>query len=403
MSSNVPKIQFTPTGVVLPAEADILAGVQADQSAAFGGLLSTSLSSPQGQLAQSSAAIIGDKNNEIANVVNQVNPDVSSGRWQDAIGRIYFLERIAATGTVVTATCAGLVGAVIPAGSLAQDSNGLVYASLADATIGPAGTVSVSFQCQTTGPVQCPTGALSSIYKAVTGWETVTNPAAGVVGTNVESRADFEARRRNSVAANAVNSPQAIYGAVLGVSGVLDAYVTDNPTANTVNTGSTNYPIAPHSVYVAVVGGAAADIAKAIWSKKSLGCDYNGTTTYTVTDSNYAAPQPQYVVKWVTPAALPVFFKITIVNNPNMVSNVSDLIKTAVANAFSGADGGSRARIGATLYAGRYYPGIAGTDPNVEILSVTLGTATNPTGTSLTVGIDQSPTLDTANIQVVLQ
>jgi uncharacterized phage protein gp47/JayE len=401
-SSNVPKIQFVPTGVVLPEEADILAGVQADQAAAFGGNLSTSLSSPQGQLAQSSTAIIGDKNNEILNIVNQVNPDTSSGRWQDAIGRIYFLDRIAATGTVVQATCAGLVGATIPAGSLAQDVNGYKYASLADATIGASGTATVSFQCLTTGPIQCPTGALNVIFKAVTGWETVTNLSAGVVGNDVESRADFEFRRRNSVAANAVNSPQAIYGAVLGVEGVLDAYVIDNPLATVADTGSTNYPVAANSVYVAVVGGTAADIAKAIWSKKSLGCNYNGTTTYVVEDDNYASPKPQYTVKWVTPAALPIFFKVTIVNNPNMVSNVSDLIKAAIVDAFAGVDGGSRARIGATLYAGRYYPGIAGTDPNVEILSVTLGTATNPTGTSLTVGIDQAPTLDSANIQVVL-
>jgi hypothetical protein len=401
-TSNVPKIQFTPTGVVLPEEADILAGVQADQAAAFGGNLSPSLSSPQGQLAQSSTAIIGDKNNEILNMVNQVNPDTSSGRWQDAIGRIYFLDRIASSGTVTQAICVGLVGAVIPAGSLAQDTNGYVYRSLADATIGSSGSVTVSFQCQTTGPIQCPIGALNTIYKAVTGWDSISNTSPGVVGTNVESRADFENRRKNSVAANAVNSPQAIYGAVLDVEGVLDAYVIDNPTDAAVNTGSTNYPVAAHSVYVAVVGGAVADVAKAIWSKKSLGCNYNGTTTYVVEDDNYSTPKPQYTVKWVTPTPLPIYFQVTIVNNPNMVSNVTDLIKTAIVNAFNGVDEGTRARIGATIYSGRYYPGIAGVDPNVEILSVFLGATASPTGTSITVGIDQSPTLDPANISVVL-
>jgi len=402
MPSNVPKIQFTLTGVVLPQEGDILAGVQADYDAAFGTTLSKSLSSPQGQLAQSAAAIIAAKNDEIANMANQVNPDTASGRWQDGIGRIYFLDRIPASGTVVSATLTGLVGTLIPAGSLAQDAAGYVYASLADGTIGADGTMTVSFQCQTTGPIQCPSGSLGTIYKAVTGWDAVTNAAAGTVGADVESRADFEYRRRNSVAKNAVNSPQAIYGAVLDVAGVLDAYVIDNPTAGIVNTGSTDYPVAANSVYVAAVGGAAADIAKAIWSKKSLGCNYNGTTTYTVEDENYAPPRPQYPVSWVTPAALPVFFKVSLVNNPKMVSNVSDLIRDAIVAAFNGADGGSRARIASNLYAGRYYPGIAGVDPNVEILSVALGTATDPTGTSLQVGIDQAPTLDPANIQIAL-
>ena len=89
MTTNVPPIVFTPNGITLPAESAVLAGELADMNAAFGGGMSTSLSSPQGQLAQSLAAIIGDKNNQIALVVNQVNPDTSDGRFQDAIGRIY--------------------------------------------------------------------------------------------------------------------------------------------------------------------------------------------------------------------------------------------------------------------------------------------------------------------------
>lgn len=195
-TTNVPAITFTQTGVVLPAESEILSGELADMDAAFGGGMSTSLSSPQGQLAQSLAAIVGAKNDEIANIVNQVNPDTADGRFQDAIGRIYFIDRIAASGTVVTGVCSGLVGTVIPANSIAQDSSGYQYASLASATIGPTGSVSVDFQCLTTGPIACPIGALNTIYRAITGWESVTNPASGTPGVDVESRADFEFRRR---------------------------------------------------------------------------------------------------------------------------------------------------------------------------------------------------------------
>ena len=91
--SSVPKIQFTPAGLVIPAETDVLAGVQADINAAFGGGLNPALETPQGQLASSQAAVIGDKNNEFALFVNQVDPQYSADRFQDAIGRIYFLTR----------------------------------------------------------------------------------------------------------------------------------------------------------------------------------------------------------------------------------------------------------------------------------------------------------------------
>lgn len=403
MTTNVPPVVFSSTGVALPQEADILTGVLGDMNTALGGNMSKSLTSPQGQLAQSLTAIIGDKNSQIAEIASQVDPDLADGRWQDAIGRIYFMDRIPATGTLVTGTCVGLVGTVIPAGSIVQDTSGYQYASTAAVTIPATGTIDVQFQGLTTGPIVVPIGALNTIYRAVTGWESVTNAAAGTPGTNVESRADFEFRRRNSVAINALNSPQAIYAAVLAVPNVVDAYVIDNPSSISVNTGATNYPVAPHSVYIAVAGGAATDIAQAIWNKKSLGCDYNGTTTYTVTDSvNYLIPYPSYVVKWVTPTSLPVYIKVSIVNSANLPSNITALVQAAILSAFAGTDGGSRARIGANLYAGRYYAGIAAASPNVEILSVFVGSTASPTTTSLAVGIDQIPTLSAANITVTL-
>lgn len=402
-TTTVPSISFTANGVVIPAESDILNGVLTDMNAAFDGNMSKSLSSPQGQLAQSLTAIVGAKNDQIAYIANMVNPDTAEGRWQDAIGRIYFIDRIAASGTLVTGTCAGLVGTVIPAGSIAQDTNGYDYASLSDATISASGTVDVDFQCLTTGPIGCPVGALNTIYKAVTGWESVTNASAGTPGIDVESRADFEYRRKNSVATNALSSVPSIRAAVLAVPNVLDAYVIDNSTNAAVTVGATSYSVAANSVYVAVSGGSEADIAQAIWGKKSLGCSYNGNTTYTLTDeSGGVTPYPTYDVTWETPAALPVYFAIDIVNSPALPSNITSFIKQAIVDAFAGTDGGSRARIGATLYAGRYYAGVSATDENVEILSIALGTSASPTGTSLAVGIDQRPTLDAVNIAVTL-
>lgn len=401
-TTNVPDITFTTTGVVLPAESSILAGEFADMQTAFGGGMSESLSSPQGQLAQSFSAIIGDKNNAIAEVVNNMDPNFASGRFQDAIGQIYFIQRIAASGTVVQATCTGLSGTVIPAGSLAQDTSGNLYQSLSPATIGSGGTVSVEFQCLTTGPIPCAIGALSIIYRAIPGWESVSNPAAGSPGSDVESRADFEFRRANSVAANATGSPPSVLASVLAVPNVIDAYVIDNSTNATVNTGPTNYPVAANSIYVAVAGGAAADVANAIWSKKSLGCSYNGSTTYTITDTSGVFPYPTYTVKWVTPTSVPIYIAVNIVNNALLPANITTLIKNAVISAFTGQDGGSRARIGSSIFAGRYYAPISATSPYVEIISVFVGTAPSPTASVVNMGIDQLPTLDPSAITVTL-
>ena len=101
MTTTVPKLAITDKGVSIPEEPLILEGVLAGIDAAFGGGLNKSLSTPQGQLAQSLTAIIGDKNTQILEVSNQIDPERNSGKWQDAIGRIYFMERIAGRGTVV--------------------------------------------------------------------------------------------------------------------------------------------------------------------------------------------------------------------------------------------------------------------------------------------------------------
>lgn len=137
--TNVPSVVFGATGVVLPAEADVLTGVQSDINQAFGGGVNPALNTPQGQLSQSLTAIIGDKNNQIAEVANQVNPDYADGRWQDAIGRIYFIDRNPAEATAINVTCVGLSGTVIPVGAKVSDANGNIYACTAAGTIPTGG------------------------------------------------------------------------------------------------------------------------------------------------------------------------------------------------------------------------------------------------------------------------
>lgn len=149
-----------------------------------------------------------------------------------------------------------------------------MYFSTADATIPSTGSVTVQFQNQTQGAISCAIGALSIIYTAVAGWNTVSNPTAGTLGNLVESRAAFEARRSASVAGNSLNSVQSLFAAVSAVPNVLSVFVVDNPAGTAVNYGATSYSLAAHSVCVSVTGGTAAAVAQAIWSKKPPGANF---------------------------------------------------------------------------------------------------------------------------------
>lgn len=400
--TSVPPVQFTLTGLVVPQESAVLAGVQADMNAAFGGNLNQALNTPQGQLASSTTAIIQNTNDTFAEFVNQIDPDTASGFMQDAIARIYFLNRSPGEPTSVQCLCTGLFGTPIPDGARAQDTSGNNYVCVGGGTIPIGGSITLPFACTVDGPTPCPENTLTVIYQAIPGWDSINNPADGVPGAFVESQAAFAYRRSQSVALNAHGSPDAVYAAVFDVPDVIDVFVVDNPEAAIVDYGATAYPLAKNSVYVAVVGGDPTAIANAIWTKKDLGCNTNGNTTVNVIDPNYpASAAPVYPIKFEVPPGLPIQFAVQIASSTGLPANIVALTQAAIIASFNGADGSRRVTIGSLLLASKFYPGIVAIGPEVSVISILLGSVT-PTLTAQQIGIDQQPTVTAGDISVSL-
>ncbi|EGO8042915.1 hypothetical protein FEK96_20265 [Escherichia coli] len=405
LNTAVPDVTITENGLSVPDIADVLAGRLTDMSTALGGGASQSLSSPQGQIAQSDAEIIAQVYDKLLCLFNQINPDFSNGRFQDGIGRIYFMERIAAQGTVVTATCIGQVGTTIPAGSTAVDASGYIYQSIDNAVIPSSGSVDVQFVNTTTGPIPCAAGSLNQIYRAVSGWDAVNNISPGVVGVDVESRIAFETRRRQSVARNSRNQDASTLAALLATDGVLDAYVWSNRTAETVNKGTTNFPILAHSVYICVYGGADTDVAESIFNTYNPGANMNGDTTFTVYDNvNYMPPYPSYVMQWQKASPTRVYFKVNVDASLNPPSDITKQVKEMIVTVFNGGyEGIGKARIGSTINAGKYYAPVISISPDtVGILSLEVSLDGSLYGPAVTMGIDQVPTIQESDIIVTL-
>lgn len=402
--SNVPSLTITATGVTVPQAVDVRAGILADDNAAFGGDLDiVTPSTPQAYQADNLTANITTANAAIAYTVSQFDPATAEGRYQDALGRIYFLQRKGATASAVQALCTGQPGVTLPAGQLARDTQGRLWVSSGAATFGSGGTVTVQFTCQTLGPQTLGIGELTQIAQTYPGWDAVTNTGAAVPGTATETRQAFEERRAASVAKNAHGSVAAIFGNVADVPGVLDVFAYDNVNDVVLPYGPTDYPIGAHSVYVAVVGGTDAAVAQAIWEKKDAGCGMTGNTTVTVSDtSSYVFPYPTYNVKFERPSALPIKFAVTIAANLNLPTNITTLVQQAVIAAFTGADGSQRERIGDAVFASKYFAPVSLVSPYVLIRSIRVGTTAPATLDSVDVGIDQSPTITASDITVTL-
>lgn len=403
-STSVPVPSFTAQGLSVPSESEILTGVIADINNAFAGGLTfydssgnLLVSRPHVQLASTVSAIITDCYGVMAQFYRGVDPTYATGPLQDAIGQIYFLERKSATATVVACVCSGVAGTVIPAGATAQDSAGYTYACVSGGTIGTDGTVSLDFQNATAGAIACAAGTLSIIASGVSGWTAITNPADGVIGSDEESATEFEERRKESVALNAVGTVDAILANVRSVSGVIDAYVYANDTAAEATVGGVDIPA--HCIYVCVSGGADDDVAHAIWAKKPPGIPTTGSTSVTVTDTGngYASP-PSYGISFTRAAAQAVHVQVTLSANVLTPQDYASQIQAAILGAFEDA---AETKIAGTVYASIFYSAVAALGSWVKIVNIKVSLDGTTWADDVTATAAQIPTLSSADITVI--
>jgi hypothetical protein len=412
-TTNVPLPTFTSAGLLTYSEQAILTGSLADYVAAWaatGKTLSSALATPQGQLSSSQSYMVADFQAALAQLIANVDPLTASGAFQDALGRIYFLTRNAATYATVPATVTGVVGQPLATGAQVKSSDGTIWASTTSVVFGSAGTATVTFQATTAG--SAPVAGINdlTIYQRSAGWEGVSNSVGSTPGQDVEGRAAFETRRQESVQIGGTGSAESVRAAVAAVANVSDVYVYNNGSTSAITYGTTGYPIPANSIMVAASGGTPAAVAAAIHSKLDAGCGMSsqGTTSVTIQDTvNYAAPYPTYVVRYVVPPSAQVYITVNVANLTTLPSNyitqVQQTVASAFINGYSAADGSinvSRARIGGQIIAAEYAAPLQ-TIGNITPVSIFIGFSANPTsGASVTMGIDQQPVCPALNITV---
>lgn len=395
-------IVFDPqTGLTVESAAEVQTAIEGDWISAFNGNglppLDVDPETPAGQLIASITALVHAKDTEILYLANQFNPLTSEGRWQDALGKIYFLSRKMAEPTVVECACMGMYNTVIPAGSIVQSDDGYQLRSLDAATIPASGTINIEFETIETGPISIPAGSVNTIVTTIPGWDTVSNASAGVLGRDVETRTEFETRRYNSVATNAHGSVSAIQGTIAGIDGVLDCKVLENSTDNSMTILGVS--VDPHSICVCVYGGDGTDIAEAIYRKKDAGCGTTGSTTVTYTDHDFNDSVYSYSI--LRPIVVDVKMVVTIKNTGSLPASISDDIKSALIEDFYGLRENARVGLGQTLYASRFYPVVIGAGVT-DFVSLTVALGTGAFGSYIDINANREPQLIESNISVVI-
>jgi len=302
-----------PEGVIIPDTEEIQNQVISEFKSLFGSDLITTPNTPQGLLisAETSERDAVAVNN--ATLANQINPNVAGGIFLDAIAALMGIQRTVATYSTVTATLTGAIGAIIPSGSLAKETVfGELFQLVSTTVIPIGGSITAQFQAVNPGPIACNPSTLTQKVSVVIGWETVTNLAAAVLGTDTQTDDQMRSYRRNTLAVLGQALPQAILSGLYATPNVQSATFIENVTsAPAVIQGVS---LVANSIYTCVDGGTDADVADVLLNKKSGGCAYNngapGATPVSINRTDPYSGQV-YAIKFDRPQLIPIFVQVS--------------------------------------------------------------------------------------------
>lgn len=391
----IPSIEFTDNGLVVPTREAVTAGLWEIMRTAFGSDINENSVTPQGQLVTSLTAILQDRDNAFVELSNNMDPRYSFGIYQEGIGAIYFLKRKEATRSVARLDVVGVSGTEIPKGWLIVDEAGNEWETPVQYLVGDP---LVEVWCVAPGPIQAAPGTIRNPKEAIDGIDRAENPAAAATGSLEESRANFEDRRYDSVAANGKNTNGAVFGAVNNLPGVIDAFVADNPTDSTIQVGVTNYPMIRNSLLVSIVGGDDQAIAGQIMIKGGTGCSFVGNTEVTWQDSESESIfPPTYEVKFLRPAHVTTFMRLTVIDLATISYASSEAAKAFIVDSFQ--SGENRARIGGLVVGANYLCGL--NKDLIRPVKLELSTDGSSWEEYIRFGVDQFPVTSTANVTLV--
>lgn len=240
-----------------------------------------STESPDGQLVEIFSFELAQAWNELDLVYNSYNPNIATGAGLRNIGLISGLPYGAATRSQVTVELGGTAGTIVPKGSIAANMQGKELVTTFDAII-PSSVLAVA---KTSGGVSVGVGEVSTVISAVSGWDTVNNPVAGLAGSVAQTEPQYRNLRNKTVMRNHTGVEEVIRARLLEELGIEQTAIVNNDSLDETDPDGTP----PQTIHV-VIGEIEnnvtdLEIARVILRTKGLGCPTYGTTEVVLDDS----------------------------------------------------------------------------------------------------------------------
>jgi len=378
--------------------ARIVTELEEDLRAELGDTLNTK-SGPVHQLIGTFASPLAEQWELLEQAAAAVDRNAAEGALLDAVGSLTGTPRAAATPSTVTLTLTLGANVSVPIGSVVSrtgtPTTRFVTTSLASTISGPAASVDVTAECETTGPVEAPASTLTVIETPVAGWTAVTNALDATLGTDEELDEPYRVRQVAELEASGAGTIDTIRARVLRVDGVVDVLAYENRTAVTNGDG-----LPPYSFEIVVWDGAGldaldADIGAAIWeTQPATGRSY-GTTSETVTDEAGGLQSVSFSRATLSDVYLEI--QLDVSTSAGWVAGLADTIKSALATW-----GDANLGVGDDLARSRLYSVIHGVSPSItNVPAILTGWTASPlTAADLTVAIREVADIDTSRIVI---
>jgi uncharacterized phage protein gp47/JayE len=292
----------------------LISDISADMKNIYGSDIIITPNSPDGQRININAQAGVDIRELLTDIYTGIDPNQASGVVLDQRIAINNIQRIGGSYTVqpIAITCsAGCTLQGLDANYNSplgieytiQDNSGNKYILINSVTLG-AGTTTVNFRAATIGAVTPAINTITIPVTIVLGVTSVIN-SSGVLSTGItqETDANVKIRRIQSLSNASFAYINGLLGYVLSLKGVVAAKLYENHTNVTDSNG-----IPANCIWLIVSGGSSADIANAIYVKKTPGTNMKGTQTYNISTVNSGV----FVAQWDVPSALPLYIKFNI-------------------------------------------------------------------------------------------
>ena len=419
-------------GIIVPDTSEIKAEIEQEFREALGSDLSVEGSTPQGRLiAVETRARTAVVHNNAA-MANVINPAEAYGVYLDSLCALTGISRKPAQPTTVTGVrLYGVNGTNVPAGSpdspSAKTEDGDYFYLASDVTINISDGeghyyATGTFLSCSTGAIPCGPGQLNEIVDGHSGWDSVINDealgAVTVEGMDTETDASLKARRASSLQQGSATMAS-IITAVRKTQGVLFANGYENNTGSAATKTSSDsahsVTMPAHSILLYVQGGAEADIARAVFEHKTLGCAMTDVSAGTAAGTEAHADirddvsGETYRITFARPVKQELYASITvrlpsIVTTAGMEESIKQTVQDYINGEISGVD---KVELGGSVNAFEMASALTQAIPELFIADIKLAESSADLASDPATNIDlafcQYPHFSPENITVIFR